>query len=448
MSTLSRLFSRLDLFRPTAVPDGLSDTERLFFRTSQVLCVLLAVMGLVSLVAQRYGFGRVPYSFHLQTAGFDLITNSGFLGIALCYNRLRTSIWDQGLVMGLGLTFEAVLWLNRPEGWGTAGNLMSVGLGLGLAAALGLALQAVAGEPERRLRARGYLAIAVFLMLFPSVTLWAHFLVVEWNPQVYDLFAFQVDGLPGFQPSFAVGAFLGGNPTLLGLALLTYNELPLLLILAIFLVLDHPQRTYNNVIASFAGMGLAGFLLYNVYPAVGLKVLCPEDFPLGPTPVFLGHPQLLLLEGTRNCMPSLHMSWILCIFFAVHRIRREVLGAALAVVTLTMLSTLYLGHYWIDLVAAFPLALVFQERTARRTPSNLRARRHALLGGLALLGLALASLRWFHPWLVASPPATLAAEAGVILSCLALERRMARATLMDLAAGAPVVPTQAMPAAV
>jgi hypothetical protein len=446
MSSLCRAVLNLDPFRPDRAPEGLSQTERRFFRTSLALLLLLAGLGIVSQVAQHYGLGRVPYSFHLATAGFDLITNSGFLGIALCYNRLRTSTWDQAAIVALGLSFESVLWMLRPADWGLAGRLMGLGLGLGLAATVGLAAQALAGEPGLRLRARGYLAIAVFLMLFPAVTLWAHFVVMEWNPQVYDLFAFQVDGLPGFQPSFAVGAFLGAHPLLLSLALLVYNELPLLLILAVFQVIDHADRAYNNVIASFAGMGLAGFLLYNLYPAVGLGVLCPESFPQGPTPDFPGEPFLLDLQGPRNCMPSLHMSWILCIFFAVFRIRRAVLVAALGVVGFTVLSTLYLGHYWIDLVAAFPLALVFQERTAHRTMTNGPARRAALLGGLSLLGLTLASLRWFHPWLVASPALTLTAEAGIILTCLALERRMARATLAGHVSRPAETKPQACPA--
>ncbi len=429
MSALHQTLQALDPFRPGQDLGDLSDTERALFRTSLALLGLLTGLGGLSLVASHFGIGRVPYTFQLATAGYDLITNSGFLGIALCYNRLRTSMRDQAVVVGLGLTFEALLWMLRPASWGLTGSLMGLGLGVGLAGALGLAAQALLGPPEVRLRARGYLAMAVFLILFPPVTLWAHFVVVEWNPQVYDLFAFQVDGLPGFQPAFAVGAFLGSHPVLLSLALLVYNQLPLLLVLALFLVLDHPDRTYNNVIASFAGMGLAGFLLYNVYPAVGLGVLCPESFPQGPPPAFPGEPFLLQLGGTRNCMPSLHMSWILCLFFAVFRIRRWVLMTALTAVGFTVLSTLYLGHYGIDLVAAFPLALVFQERTARRTPSNARARRDALLGSLGLLGLALISLRWFHPWLVALPALTLCAEAGILATCLVLEDRMARATL-------------------
>lgn len=431
MPLVSRLIATLDLFRPTGAPGDLSESERRIFRTCEVLLFLLLALGAVSMVSQHYGLGRTPYSFRFDSAGFDLITNAGFMGIALCYARLRPPLWEQVLVGVLGIAFEAILWLNRPPSWGVSGSLMGVGIGLGLAGSVGLAIHALWGDPGRRLRARGYLAIAFFMMLFPTVTLWAHFVVMEWNPQVFDLFAFEIDGLPGFQPSFAVGALLRDSPILLSLALLIYNELPLLLILAIFQVMDHPERSYNNVIGSFAGMGLAGFLLYNLYPAVGLGVLCPDVFPQGPTPVFHGTPTLLTLYGPRNCMPSLHMSWILCLFFAVFRINRTVLVAALACVFFTVLSTLYLGHYWIDLVAAFPLALLFQERTARSTPANGPARRAALVGSVALLALSLCSLRWAHPWLVASPAATLAAEAGVILTCLALERNLARATLAE-----------------
>lgn len=407
----------------------MSRPERALFRTSLLWLVLLAGLGVVSQLAQLWGLGRVDSHFSLSTAGFDLITNSGFLGIFLCYGRLRTGWRDQSVLVALGLLFEGILWSLRPPSWGLAGSLLTVGLGLGSAAALGLAVHSAIGGPEVRFRARGYLVLAGFMMLFPHVTLWAHFAVIDWNPQVYDLFAYQVDGLAGFQPAFAVGALLEASPVLLSLAMLVYNELPLLLFLALFLVLDHPERSYNNVISSFAGMGLAGFLLYNLYPASGLVVLFPETFPQGPAPPWDGVPHLLTLPGTRNCMPSLHMSWILCLAFAVFRIGSRVRAAALVMVVFTVLSTLYLGHYWIDLVAAFPLALSFQALTANRLSWNAPARRQALLAGLGMLGLFLVSLRWFHPWVVAFPALTMAAQAGILLGSLLLEHRLARAAL-------------------
>ncbi len=420
---------RVDPFRPGPLPDGLSQGERAFFRTSLAWLVLLVALGVVSQVARHWGLGRVESHFNLSTAGFDLITNSGFLGIFLCYGRLRSGWRDQARVVALGLLLEAVLWSLRPPNWGLTGSLLTVGLGLGSAAALGLAAQAVLGGPQVRTRARGYLVLAAFMMLFPHVTLWAHFAVIDWTPQVYDLFAYQVDGLAGFQPSFAVGALLEGSPVLLSLAMLVYNELPLLLFLALFLALDHPERAYNQVISSFAGMGLAGFLLYNLYPASGLVILFPETFPQGPAPPWDGLPHLLELPGTRNCMPSLHMSWILCLAFAVFRMGRRVRAAALVVVGFTVLSTLYLGHYWIDLVAAFPLALSFQALTASGLSWKAPARGQALAGGLGMLGVALVSLRWFHPWVVACPALTLGAQAGIILGSLLLEHRLARAAL-------------------
>lgn len=423
------LLERLDLFRPGAAPDGLSDNERQVFRTCYVLFLLLCGMGVVSLVAQHYGIGKTPYQFRLNSVGFDLITNSGFLGIGLMYARLRTGLAEQVAIAVLGVGLEAFLWSQHPPSWGVWGNMMTIGIGLGLAGAVGICANLWAADPARRLRARGYLMVALFMMLFPTVTLWAHFVVMEWNPQVYDLYAFQLDGLPGFQPSFAVGRLLTDSPVLLGLALLIYNELPLLLVLAIFQVIDHPERAYNNVIGSFACMGLAGFLLYNLYPAVGLGILCDSTFPQGPTPEFPGEPRLLELWGPRNCMPSLHMSWILCLFFGVFRISRPVLAAALVSVGFTVLSTLYLGHYLIDLVAAFPLALVFQERTTRATVHNGPARRAALVGGLALLALVYYALRIGHATVVAFPPLALGGQAFIVVASLILERNLARATL-------------------
>lgn len=59
MSGLPGWLRRVDPFRPGPLPDGLSQGERAFFRTSLTWLVLLVALGVVSQVAQHWGLGRV-----------------------------------------------------------------------------------------------------------------------------------------------------------------------------------------------------------------------------------------------------------------------------------------------------------------------------------------------------------------------------------------------------
>ncbi|HXE73340.1 MAG TPA: phosphatase PAP2 family protein, partial [Candidatus Nitrosotenuis sp.] len=374
----------------------LSEAEKTTFATARLLTGLIFVLFIVSLVA-KYGFkvGNWYYGYNLSTVGYDMICNSGMIAIALCYARLRPPLAEQGLFVALVLGLEGGLMAIRPGNWDLWASLRGVGIGIGLAAFIGLLVRWWRSQGPERQRAAGFLAIALFLMLFPNVTIWAHYVVIENTPWLYDEMAYQIDGLMGFQPSFAVADYLDRNSLLLGLALMAYEQLPLMLVGTILLCTYYPQRSYNNVLCAFAFMGLAGFFLYFLYPAVGVQVMFGDDFPSSPPPALAGVALPIAATGPypRNCMPSLHMAWILTLFFAVCRLSRTtwVLGAA--AVLLTMLSTLYVGHYWIDLVAAFPLALAFMGLTARRTPANGPSRRRALWGGLALLALTLGALR-------------------------------------------------------
>ena len=64
------------------------------------------------------------------------------------------------------------------------------------------------------------------------------------------------------------------------------------------------------------------------------------------------------LQFVRNCMPSLHLSWILAVYYSLYRAKPIYKNIALVLVVLTALSAFSVGcHYLIDLIIAIPFTM-------------------------------------------------------------------------------------------
>ncbi|MCR5662701.1 MAG: phosphatase PAP2 family protein [bacterium] len=400
-----------------------------FYASCRAVCIIALVLGIIGEIAQHFGFGRTGYKFELSQVGYDMFVTSGFLCVALCYNRLATSLKEQGIVAALCVTAELFLYSVRPESWSVWDRLECAGIGIGAVSFAAIAFHAVFGDPERRHAARGYLWTAGFLTVFSSVTLWGHFMVLELTPKLYDLYAIEIDSLWGCLPGLAVARFFYSNLYLFGITELIYMQLPLILMIAVFAASDNHEKCYNSVIASFTGMGVAGFFLYHIYPAVGLGYLT-NNFPwCNPAELFGTTPYLIEKWGIRNCLPSLHLAWILCMYFGVKRISAKANYTALAFVIITALATLMMCHYVIDLVASFPLVLAFQAITARSASGSGRTRLTVLLIACFILFGGLMLLRFGHSLIVACPPAAIAGQILVVCLCVWLEDVLARAVM-------------------
>jgi hypothetical protein len=96
----------------------------------------------------------------------------------------------------------------------------------------------------------------------------------------------------------------------------------------------------------------------------------------------------------RNAMPSMHVTWALLTFWICRDLRRGrwIAGAFLIC---TVISTLSTGeHYLVDLIAAFPLALVVWEVCVGDVPIGHPRRTLPILGGLAMLMLWISAIRF------------------------------------------------------
>lgn len=413
------------------LPVAITPGQRRMFADCRILLIAVLVLAVVSQIAQHYDIGRTWYEFEFATLGYDAFVTSGFLGVAWCFSQVCSTRRNQLITIGLSLALEAALWAIRPDSWGFYRRLGSIGIGIGAASFLGLCIYAIWGNESRRALARGLLYIAGFLMLFSPVSLWGHFLILRYCPAIYDIYLLQLDGLWGTYPGLDVAQFVLARPCVLAPIQLIYSELPLILVWGILLYMYNRERCYNNLVVAFATVGVAGFALYSILPSVGLGHLFPSTFPHPDLTAFTGPAHLLHTDGIRNCMPSLHLSWMLCVLFGILRINRRVRALALAALALTIVATFTMCHYLVDLVMSFPLVLTFQALTCHSTPHNGRIRRWCIFLGLALLTLGFSSMRSQHDFLITHPYLTNAAEVLLVAICLAAENMLARQSLSD-----------------
>jgi hypothetical protein len=112
----------------------------------------------------------------------------------------------------------------------------------------------------------------------------------------------------------------------------------------------------------------------------------------------------VVVKGARNAIPSLHMAWVLLVWWNSRGLARWIRAIALVFVVLTVMATLGTGeHYFIDLVVAFPFSLMVQALCSYSQPFRSGPRRNAMLFGtfVTLIWLALLSfsttLFWSSP---------------------------------------------------
>lgn len=208
-------------------------------------------------------------------------------------------------------------------------------------------------------------------------------------PVTLDRYLFVADGAFGFQASFAGAQFLLAHHWLLHTCAICYFNLPAGMTL-VYLLLRRfrtPAAAYEFV--RFAVyLAVAGTALYFVCPAVGPGGAFPGYFPgrvpTGITPVASAMP-----FGARNCMPSLHTAWILCLLWCAPPLGRAFRALLWAFSAFTLLYALSAGgHYLVDLVVAVPFT------QAVRLAVRSEWRRPALAFSAATVVLWLLLLRY------------------------------------------------------
>ena len=199
---------------------------------------------------------------------------------------------------------------------------------------------------------------------------------------VYDPHLYALDSLWGVQVSFIVAKFIRNHAICAKFMELVYYYLPVWMIIAQIVVykdnLKYKREHIGSLIPAFLFILIAigGTLCYHFIPAVGVELYCGQNlFPNGPWPIADLNPTPIAAPYYlyRNCMPSLHFSWILAVYFSLYNAKPIYRNAALILVVLTALSTFSVGcHYLIDLIIAVPFTMAILAATTPEVSKKLR----------------------------------------------------------------------------
>ena len=215
-----------------------------------------------------------------------------------------------------------------------------------------------------------------------------------------DLYAYAFDGSLGFQPSFLIGRVFRDFALLRAIGHFTYFAIPIPMSLAYAGHLRRRNTPPLFMLEVFMAAGLLGYFLYSAFPATGPAYVAGPSFP-GSTLSLSALHQLNVRPipvnpiFSRNAMPSLHMAWVLLIWFNCKEFSRWVRGLAFGFVLITIFDTLGTGeHYLVDLVVAFPFAVAMQALCTRWVPLRSRIRSVPLVGGITVVAVWMILLRY------------------------------------------------------
>lgn len=421
--------------RPDSPPEPapLNRVEVHIFRSARWALISMLALNILFALLKQLGVFLIPQAHYAFTVGLDPMIRAGYYAMIVCYLALGFVDLEMLVVVVLAVIFEFIVFTMRPVSWDISMRLSTMGVGAGLAAVLGMIFRVAFTQGVRRQRALGYLCVASFLPLFPSIVPVFLYWITRLHPTTLDPIGYAVDGAIGFQPTFVIAHFLLAHQAFFRFCLNVYVMLPLFMILCILVRLRWPARGYNDPVIVLSGAGVLALIFYNFLPMVGVDIyLGPEVFPLGSPPTVTDFAPFAAPSGPRfprSCIPSLHLSWILAVFFAIRRVSRPFLVLGLGIVFFTFLGAMSppVGHYWIDMLAAFPFVTFLQALSVIPGTTGERERKQALIGSAVLFLGCEATIRWAYPVLLLSAPLTLALQAFVIGASLVLENRLGRA---------------------
>ena len=248
------------------------------------------------------------------------------------------------------------------------------------------------------------------------------------HPQTFDLYIYSFEASLGAQLSFLLGQTFTRFPWWRLANIVFYVAVPVPMVMAYAGQLKARGKAALPVFLAILIAGPLGILCFNLFPAGGPINMLRASFPR--SPLTMAQAARLLVEpirvgGWRNAIPSLHMTWVLLAWWnapGLARWRRILIGVF---VVFTITSTMGTGEHWfVDLVVAFPFALMIQ--ALARYDVGLREGRRwvALAAGLLMTLGWFALLRFATPLWWISPLIGWTAVLATVVGCLLLVRRL------------------------
>ena len=375
----------------------------------------------------------VVFILTLNSGFYNLTTNDAFFSLTLASTAivfLQVRPWAEALHLAgtscLLLVAQTAV-LKAPLGrWSALALLGLSSLGL-----LALRMSWSTGAVHRNLR-YAFLPPLLFVLLGYAGSAPLQ-ITGQLHPRTLDLNLYAFDASLGPQLSFLVGQAVSRSRWLAHVSLFWYYALPAVLMLVYAKQLVRSQNLAAIVFLAFFLLGPVGVIFYNLVPACGPVYLFGSNFPwhpMGIAEIRAMRIEPVAVSGARNAFPSLHMAWALLTWWCSKELSRPTKLVTLLFLAGTVLATLGLGeHYFVDLVAAFPLALMVEAASVVSIPLLDQRRLFPLLMGLlltlgwvALLRLAVGVVWW-------SPLIPWAMVAATILSCIVAQARLEKLIL-------------------
>lgn len=206
------------------------------------------------------------------------------------------------------------------------------------------------------------------------------------HPMVMDEFLMAMDGTLGIYPSLIVGRFIQHlSPVFSDILNLTYMSLPLAFILVYIKRESFDTKHHRNLVVEILLIGIVGFMLYNIIPGCGSLYAFNNTWPVGLPDLFLQEgPQLIYCPAIypRNCLPSLHMAWLICLLRYVWLCDPITKVLMLVLALGNVIAMFGVGaHYLTDLIVGFAFANFIGGLSSFQLPLKNAARRQAVLIG-------------------------------------------------------------------
>jgi len=342
-------------------------------------------------------------TYFLQLAKTEYSVFTTFLSITVLHLRIRHTFSEAGI---LALSTLVLIGVASRDGYFPPGISVTLTF-LGIASLTILGIRTLWSSKSRRpVLSWGFIASLLLIGLgwvVPPALRWTAIA----NPKAFDLYLYSFDGSLHFQPSFFMGMLYLKWPHFHGVSILFYMGIPIVCTAVYGEYLVRNKKESFSVLGAFLLSGPIGIVFYNFFPALGPVYLFKSDFPLhslSTNELMHLHLEPIALFGFPNAMPSLHMTWALLGLWYSRGAAWWVRLVAIVFLVFTVLSTLGTGeHYLVDLVVAFPFALMVYGIFALSTPWQDPWRLRAILFGGAGTFLWLALLRFVSRFFWVSP---------------------------------------------
>lgn len=383
-------------------------------------------------------FLLAAHSLDLTVPYLPLAIAGGFI----FYLRSSPTVAEQVVWVLLSTGFAAIVHFPPGHNWINAGSGM---LALfGLAAFLLLGLRWLWSAKLERRKTYAMLAPAASLVFFVLFAQRALNLANLLYPKTFDLSLYVFDGSFGFQPSFLMGRAMASSAMLRLPALLVYTSLPF--VMALVYALRIPKGSEKptwDIVTLFMLAGIGGWALYNLLPASGPAYVFGPNFPWNSLPYSMLRRLALdripvAADVPRNAIPSLHMAWVVLLFWNTKGLSRALRVFMAFYLALTVISTLGTGeHYFVDLVASLPFALFVQAAVWPGDKPKFSVRAAVAASGFGLTLAWMLLVRFGAKWMLISPILPWALLAA---TCLAVWRIRTRSGSKAASTGDAVPP--------